>query len=181
MASYFHPKTAGRRSRRRSVRQPGFSQGHEQSNRTRAPDPDIPTPGGADPESRPRALFRPHGSPALGTQDHGLPAARRARDQAPRRRARRSARLRPIPVRPPETQALQDRGAHRGRGRLGAAAQPGDPVQVRIAFAEENLRQRVKAPGDRWRPETKTWEPPLRTVEDLTLRDRIVDVKNSQM
>ncbi|MBE0617196.1 MAG: hypothetical protein IH608_04630, partial [Proteobacteria bacterium] len=33
---------------------------------------------------------------------------------------------------------------------------PDDPVHDRVAFAEEELRARVKAAGGRWRPETKT-------------------------
>ncbi len=58
---------------------------------------------------------------------------------------------------------------------------PEDPVHVRVAFSEEELRRRVKEAGGRWRPESKTWSLPLRTVEELGLRDRVVCVENSQM
>jgi hypothetical protein len=47
-------------------------------------------------------------------------------------------------------------------------------VHVRVAFGEEELRRRVKEAGGKWRPETKTWELPLRTVDELGLMDRVV-------
>ena len=53
---------------------------------------------------------------------------------------------------------------------------PDDLVHVRVAFGEEELRQRVKQAGGRWRPESKTWEVPLRVVDELGLRERIVAV-----
>ena len=50
---------------------------------------------------------------------------------------------------------------------------PHDPV----AFGEEELlRKRVKQAGGRWHPESKTWEVPLRVVDELGLRERIVAV-----
>jgi len=58
---------------------------------------------------------------------------------------------------------------------------PDDPVHVRVAFAEEELRAKVKEVGGRWRPESKTWELPLRVVRELGITDRIVEVVGSQM
>lgn len=58
---------------------------------------------------------------------------------------------------------------------------PDDLVHVRVAFGEEDLRKAVKAAGGRWRPESKTWQLPLRVVEELGLRDRIVPGGGSQI
>jgi hypothetical protein len=51
---------------------------------------------------------------------------------------------------------------------------PEDRVQIRVAWEEEELRGRVKQAGERWRPDTKTWELPFRAVADLGLEDRII-------
>jgi hypothetical protein len=51
---------------------------------------------------------------------------------------------------------------------------PDDLVQIRVAFGEEALRQRVKQAGGRWLPDSKSWELPLRVVEELGLEHRLV-------
>ena len=50
---------------------------------------------------------------------------------------------------------------------------PDDLVQVRVAWEEEDLPAKVKQAAGRWRPRTKTWELPYRTVVSLGLEDRL--------
>jgi hypothetical protein len=48
-------------------------------------------------------------------------------------------------------------------------------VAVRVAFAETELRQRVKAAGGRWKADRKLWELRYDEVVRLGLGGRIVD------
>ena len=49
-----------------------------------------------------------------------------------------------------------------------------DMVYVRIGFAEEALRTRIKAAGAIWRPRHKLWEMDWRTVRELGIQTRVV-------
>jgi hypothetical protein len=53
---------------------------------------------------------------------------------------------------------------------------PDVPVHFPIAFAEEELRTRVKASGGRRRLESTTWELSLGPARELGIEDRIVPV-----
>ena len=48
-------------------------------------------------------------------------------------------------------------------------------VAVRVAFAEEELRQRVKQAGGKWNPNRKAWELRYAHVTALKLESRIVE------
>ncbi len=56
-----------------------------------------------------------------------------------------------------------------------ARRQPGDMVGVRVAYAEADLRERIKAAGDLWRFRHKLWELDWRTVRKLGLQERAAD------
>lgn len=45
---------------------------------------------------------------------------------------------------------------------------------LQVAFAEAELRQRVKQAGARWNPDRKLWELPYREAVALKLQARIV-------
>jgi hypothetical protein len=51
---------------------------------------------------------------------------------------------------------------------------PADMVYVKIGYAEEELRERVKAAGAIWRPRHKLWEMDWRTVRELGLQNRVI-------
>ena len=48
-------------------------------------------------------------------------------------------------------------------------------VFVRIAYAEEQARRRVKRHGARWHPERRLWSLPYGTAKRLQLEHRIVE------
>lgn len=50
---------------------------------------------------------------------------------------------------------------------------PNQSVLVKIAWREEQLRQRVKEAGGKWLPGQKLWQLPYRKVIALGLRQRI--------
>ena len=52
---------------------------------------------------------------------------------------------------------------------------PDSIVQVRVAFDEVDLRQKVKEAGGRWNKNKKLWELPFKTAQKLGLRKRIAD------
>ena len=52
-------------------------------------------------------------------------------------------------------------------------------VAVRVAFAEAELRQRLKRAGGRWNPDRKVWELPYADVAALGLEARIVEEQAS--
>ena len=66
-----------------------------------------------------------------------------------------------------ETMPWVPRGRHPRR-------EPHDMVAVRIAYAETELRERIKAAGAIWRPRQKLWEVDWKTVRDLALQSRVV-------
>jgi hypothetical protein len=47
-------------------------------------------------------------------------------------------------------------------------------VYVRVGFAEEALRAKMKALGAIWRPQHKVWELPWGVVRGLGIEDRVV-------
>jgi hypothetical protein len=51
---------------------------------------------------------------------------------------------------------------------------PDDMVYVRVDYAEEALRGRIKAAGAIWRPRHKVWEMDWRTVRELGLQSRVI-------
>ena len=55
------------------------------------------------------------------------------------------------------------------------ANRPADEmVYVRVGFAEEGLRAKMKALGAIWRPQDKLWELPWGVVRGLGIEDRVV-------
>lgn len=58
---------------------------------------------------------------------------------------------------------------------------PDDPVHVRIVWAEDELRKRVKEAGGKWRPERKTWELAFGVARELGLKGRIVKTEDVQI
>ncbi len=55
------------------------------------------------------------------------------------------------------------------------APHPNSNVLLRIAYSEENLRQRVKTAGAMLLPERKLWQLPYRKALALQLHRRIVE------
>jgi hypothetical protein len=52
---------------------------------------------------------------------------------------------------------------------------PADMVAVRIAYAETDLRQRIKAAGGIWHPRQRLWEIDWKTVRELGLHSHVAD------
>jgi hypothetical protein len=52
--------------------------------------------------------------------------------------------------------------------------QPTDMVAVRIGYAENVLRERIKQAGAIWRPRQRVWELDWQTVRELGLQERVV-------
>ncbi|MFY9314736.1 MAG: hypothetical protein WAO95_04145 [Burkholderiales bacterium] len=50
-----------------------------------------------------------------------------------------------------------------------------DMVYVRVGYAEEGLRAKLKTLGALWRPQHKLWELPWGLAHGLGLEDRIVE------
>ena len=61
----------------------------------------------------------------------------------------------------------------RPRGRR-LSRPPDEMVYVRVGYAEEALRAKMKALGAIWRPQHKVWELPWGVVRGLGLEDRVV-------
>lgn len=57
---------------------------------------------------------------------------------------------------------------------LRANRPPEEMVYVRVGFAEEGLRAKMKALGAIWRPQHKVWELPWGVVRGLGIEDRVV-------
>ncbi len=55
-----------------------------------------------------------------------------------------------------------------------ATRSPDDMVYIRVGYAEEGLRAKLKALGALWRPQRKLWELPWGVVRGLDLEDRLV-------
>lgn len=60
------------------------------------------------------------------------------------------------------------------RRRPRANRSPEEMVYVRVGFAEEGLRAKMKALGAIWRPQHKLWELPWGVVRGLGIEDRVV-------
>jgi hypothetical protein len=56
---------------------------------------------------------------------------------------------------------------------------PDRPISLRIAFAEADLRRRVKQAGGRWNPDARVWQLPHDRAVALGLSQRIVDTPAS--
>jgi hypothetical protein len=56
---------------------------------------------------------------------------------------------------------------------------PYRPISLRIAFAEADLRRRVKQAGGRWNPDERVWQLPHDRAVALGLGSRIVDTTAS--
>jgi len=56
---------------------------------------------------------------------------------------------------------------------------PDRPISLRIAFAEADLRRRVKQAGGRWNPDERVWQLPHDRAVALGLGSRIVDTTAS--
>ena len=54
---------------------------------------------------------------------------------------------------------------------------PDEMVYVRVGYAEEALRAKMKALGAIWRPRDKVWELPWGVVRGLGIEDRVVAVQ----
>lgn len=63
--------------------------------------------------------------------------------------------------------------APRPRGRR-LSRPPDEMVYVRVGYAEEALRAKMKALGAIWRPQHEVWELPWGVVRGLGLEDRVV-------
>jgi len=61
----------------------------------------------------------------------------------------------------------------RGRKTRGTRS-PDDMVFVRVGYAEEGLRAKLKTLGALWRPHHKLWELPWSVARGLELEDRVV-------
>ena len=49
-----------------------------------------------------------------------------------------------------------------------------EPVLIKIAYEERELREQVRQAGGRWQPAERAWAVPYRVAETLGLLDRIV-------
>ena len=58
---------------------------------------------------------------------------------------------------------------------------PDRPISLRIAFAEVDLRRRVKQAGGRWNSDERVWQLPHDRAVALGLTERIVDTSASSI
>ncbi|HEX5091837.1 MAG TPA: hypothetical protein VFV84_04015 [Burkholderiales bacterium] len=64
------------------------------------------------------------------------------------------------------------------RTRKPRRSRPADEmVYVRVGYAEEALRAKMKALGAIWRPRVRVWELPWGVVQGLGIEDRVVAVQ----